>query len=98
MVLEKITGGELLDRISERDRYREEDARKAIQETLLAVEHLHDRGVVHRDIKPENLLLLNKDGSCLFFWSIENAVFPQCIFFMFHFFFNHFFFFRRRAD
>mmetsp|Transcript_37108 Transcript_37108/g.51190 ORF Transcript_37108/g.51190 Transcript_37108/m.51190 type:complete len:543 (+) Transcript_37108:95-1723(+) len=61
MVLEKITGGELLDRISERDRYREEDARKAIQETLLAVEHLHDRGVVHRDIKPENLLLLNKD-------------------------------------
>jgi serine/threonine protein kinase len=59
MVLEKVTGGELLDRISERDRYREEDARKAIRETLMAVEHLHDRGVVHRDIKPENLLLLN---------------------------------------
>ena len=62
MVLEKVTGGELLDRISERDRYREDDARKAIYETLLAVEHLHSRGVVHRDIKPENLLLLNKDG------------------------------------
>jgi serine/threonine protein kinase len=67
MVLEKITGGELLDRISERDRYREEDARKAIQETLMAVEHLHERGVVHRDIKPENLLLLNKDGSSFSF-------------------------------
>jgi len=61
MVLEKVTGGELLDRISERDRYREDDARKAIYETLLAVEHLHSRGVVHRDIKPENLLLLSKD-------------------------------------
>eukprot|EP00211_Chloroparvula_japonica_P001255 CAMPEP_0119123764 /NCGR_PEP_ID=MMETSP1310-20130426/3593_1 /TAXON_ID=464262 /ORGANISM="Genus nov. species nov., Strain RCC2339" /LENGTH=538 /DNA_ID=CAMNT_0007113625 /DNA_START=48 /DNA_END=1664 /DNA_ORIENTATION=- len=61
MVLEKITGGELLDRISERDRYREEDARKAIKETLMAVEHLHERGVVHRDIKPENLLLLNDE-------------------------------------
>tara|TARA_R110002050_G_scaffold233987_2_gene369882 strand:- start:133 stop:357 length:225 start_codon:yes stop_codon:yes gene_type:complete len=64
MVLEKVTGGELLDRISERDRYREEDARKAIRETLMAVAHLHERGVVHRDIKPENLLLLNDKGVC----------------------------------
>ena len=65
MVLEKITGGELLDRISARDRYREEDACKAIHETLKAVEHLHSRGVIHRDIKPENLLLLNDDGEYL---------------------------------
>ncbi|XP_042381780.1 CBL-interacting protein kinase 32-like isoform X1 [Zingiber officinale] len=64
IVLEFVTGGELLDKIINHGRMRESEARKYFQQLINAVDYCHSRGVYHRDLKvhhillePENLLL-----------------------------------------
>lgn len=37
--------------------YNEKEARDLCHVLLIAIQYVHDRGVVHRDLKPENLLL-----------------------------------------
>jgi calcium/calmodulin-dependent protein kinase I len=56
IVMEKLTGGELFERIVGRPRFSEEEAAKLIRPLLESVAYLHDLGIVHRDIKPENIL------------------------------------------
>lgn len=57
IVLEFVTGGELFDKIVNRRRLPENEARKYFQQLIDAVAHCHSKGVYHRDLKPENLLL-----------------------------------------
>mmetsp|Transcript_148977 Transcript_148977/g.260342 ORF Transcript_148977/g.260342 Transcript_148977/m.260342 type:complete len:448 (-) Transcript_148977:1922-3265(-) len=57
IVLELITGGELFDRIVEKRRFQEPQARRYFQQLIFGVHYCHTRGVAHRDLKPENLLL-----------------------------------------
>ena len=38
-------------------KFSEEKTRKYIAEIILAVESLHDRGIMYRDLKPENVVL-----------------------------------------
>mmetsp|Transcript_7128 Transcript_7128/g.7821 ORF Transcript_7128/g.7821 Transcript_7128/m.7821 type:complete len:359 (+) Transcript_7128:45-1121(+) len=59
LVMELVSGGELFDKIVEREQYNESDAKKVMHELFSALEYLHKKGIVHRDLKPENLLLLN---------------------------------------
>jgi calcium/calmodulin-dependent protein kinase I len=59
LVLEKLDGGELFDRIGKKVKYNENEARELFVIMLRAVKYLHDRNLVHRDIKPENLLMVN---------------------------------------
>eukprot|EP00051_Salpingoeca_urceolata_P016843 m.226314 g.226314 ORF g.226314 m.226314 type:complete len:831 (-) comp18795_c0_seq6:158-2650(-) len=61
MVLELMTGGELLDRIQQRKRFTENTARHLFESLVDAVEFLHRQGIVHRDIKPENILFETED-------------------------------------
>mmetsp|Transcript_7682 Transcript_7682/g.11629 ORF Transcript_7682/g.11629 Transcript_7682/m.11629 type:complete len:354 (+) Transcript_7682:922-1983(+) len=61
LVLERITGGELFDKIVEIVHYSEADAAALISQILEGVQHLHSKNIVHRDLKPENLLLSSKD-------------------------------------
>uniref|UniRef100_A0A3Q2DXM7 Calcium/calmodulin-dependent protein kinase type 1D-like n=1 Tax=Cyprinodon variegatus TaxID=28743 RepID=A0A3Q2DXM7_CYPVA len=53
---DRVSGGELFDRIVEKGFYTEMDASRLIRQVLDAVNYLHSMGIVHRDLKPENLL------------------------------------------
>ncbi|XP_044471537.1 CBL-interacting serine/threonine-protein kinase 24-like isoform X2 [Mangifera indica] len=57
IILEFVTGGELLDKIFRQGRLSENDCRRCFQQLIDAVAHCHSKGVYHRDLKPENLLL-----------------------------------------
>lgn len=61
LVMEYMSGGELYDRLSERQRYSETDAAETARQMLLAVSYLHSHGVVHRDLKLENFLYERKN-------------------------------------
>jgi calcium/calmodulin-dependent protein kinase I len=61
MVMEIMTGGELFDRIVEKDHYSEKEAADTIRPIVDAVRYCHKMGVAHRDLKPENLLYATRD-------------------------------------
>jgi len=61
LVTEMMTGGELFDRIVEKEFYSEADAQKVLSTLGAALLYCHVRGVVHRDLKPENILLTNQN-------------------------------------
>lgn len=53
LVLELLSGGELLERIRKKKNFSEAEASTIIRKLASAVEFMHGRGVVHRDLKPE---------------------------------------------
>lgn len=57
VVMEKLEGGELFDRLCEIKTYNEKDARDAMRIIFEAMAYCHARNIAHRDLKPENLLL-----------------------------------------
>ncbi|XP_066397538.1 calcium-dependent protein kinase 22-like [Miscanthus floridulus] len=60
LVMELCEGGELFDRIFERDHYSERAAAKLARTIVEVVQLCHENGVMHRDLKPENFLFVNK--------------------------------------
>lgn len=56
LVMELMSGGELFDRIVEKEAYSEKEAASTIKPIVDAIRYCHDNGIVHRDLKPENLL------------------------------------------
>jgi len=63
LILELMTGGELFDRIVEKEHYSEKEAADTIRPVIDAIRYCHDMGVAHRDLKPENLLYTSPDPS-----------------------------------
>jgi len=61
LVMDKITGGELFQRIAELKRYSEKQASRLVFQMLQGINHLWSQNIVHRDLKPENLLLSSKE-------------------------------------
>ena len=57
VVLELMEGGELFDRIIEKQIFSEQEARDACHCALSALNYMHEKRIVHRDLKPENLML-----------------------------------------
>ena len=60
LTMELLTGGELFDRIVEKDKYTEREARQVMYLMANAIAYAHSHGIVHRDLKPENILLKSK--------------------------------------
>jgi len=77
LVMEILTGGELLKRLSNRGAYKEVDAAGACQQMCRALKYLHTRSfpIVHLDLKPDNWLYHTPDSDLLklidFGFSIE---------------------------
>ncbi|EIM83718.1 Pkinase-domain-containing protein [Stereum hirsutum FP-91666 SS1] len=57
LVTELCSGGELFDYLAEKGRLTEDEARIIFGQLCLAVNYIHDKGIVHRDLKLENVLL-----------------------------------------
>ncbi len=62
MVQQYVSGGEMFDRIIEKDHFSEIEAVDVLKQILSALHYLHSCGIVHRDIKPENLLYKTKSA------------------------------------
>lgn len=56
LVMELMQGGELFDRIVEKEAYSEREAAEVIRPLVDAIRYCHQIGIIHRDLKPENLL------------------------------------------
>jgi len=63
LILELMTGGELLEQLRKKKFYSEKEACILARKLIEAVAHLHKNGVVHRDLKPENILFTTEEDT-----------------------------------
>ncbi|XP_030854268.1 ribosomal protein S6 kinase alpha-5 [Strongylocentrotus purpuratus] len=61
LILDYVNGGELFTHLYQREHFRESEVRIYIAEIIIALDCLHQLGIIYRDIKLENILL-DKDG------------------------------------
>lgn len=76
LVTEKMSGGELFDRIVQKSYYNEKEARDVCKILFEALKYCHSHKVAHRDLKPENLLLYV--SSCFIFAGCFSAIHGTC--------------------
>uniref|UniRef100_A0A4W5PY18 Ribosomal protein S6 kinase alpha-5 n=1 Tax=Hucho hucho TaxID=62062 RepID=A0A4W5PY18_9TELE len=57
LILDYVNGGELFTHLVQRVRFKEQEVALYSGEIVLALEHLHQLGVVYRDLKLENILM-----------------------------------------
>ncbi|XP_066444753.1 hormonally up-regulated neu tumor-associated kinase-like [Eleutherodactylus coqui] len=74
LVMELCEGGDLLDKLSEKNKIEEREAKSYIRQIVTAVEHLHRKGIVHRDIKLENILLDDESNIKLVDFGLSNTI------------------------
>lgn len=65
LVMDLVTGGELFERMRNRQGMNEMMSKRYFKQLLLGIEHCHSQGVAHRDIKPENLLLSDSSAKAV---------------------------------
>jgi serine/threonine protein kinase len=56
-VMEYMEGGDCLSLISSMKRLPEHVAQHFVAQVCVALQHLHQHGVIHRDIKPDNVMV-----------------------------------------
>ncbi|XP_071444255.1 ribosomal protein S6 kinase alpha-2 isoform X2 [Hetaerina americana] len=61
LILDFLRGGDLFTRLSKEVMFTEEDVKFYLAELALALDHIHNLGIIYRDLKPENILL-DADG------------------------------------
>ncbi|KAM7538559.1 hypothetical protein Aperf_G00000048700 [Anoplocephala perfoliata] len=57
LILEFVKGGDLFSRLAKEFMFTETDVMFYLAEIAVALNHLHQLGIVYRDLKPENVLL-----------------------------------------
>jgi serine/threonine protein kinase len=61
LVFEEMKGGNLLERVVEKEVYTEREARQVCKAVFTAIDYCHKKKVAHRDIKPHNIYLTEED-------------------------------------
>lgn len=61
IILELADGGELFDKIMEKVKFSEKEAKLYFYQMVSGVKYLHSKNIAHRDLKPENILLSSDD-------------------------------------
>ena len=61
MVVEYMSGGELLKSMSKKKCYSEKRVKKIMKNIILGLEAMHKLGLMHRDLKPENLMVKSSE-------------------------------------
>jgi serine/threonine protein kinase len=62
MVMEELAGGDLLEKLEEKEVFGEQQARRISRTLLEAIGFCHKKFIAHRDIKPENILLVSAES------------------------------------
>eukprot|EP01105_Mastigella_eilhardi_P009517 TRINITY_DN2247_c0_g1_i2.p1 TRINITY_DN2247_c0_g1~~TRINITY_DN2247_c0_g1_i2.p1 ORF type:complete len:328 (-),score=60.07 TRINITY_DN2247_c0_g1_i2:123-1106(-) len=57
MLMEYVIGGEIFTHLRRAGRFSPEVAKFFLAEIVLALEYMHNRGIIYRDLKPENIML-----------------------------------------
>ncbi|XP_040578647.1 MAP kinase-activated protein kinase 2 isoform X1 [Lepeophtheirus salmonis] len=65
VVMECMQGGELFQRIQEKQAFNEREASGLMKDICIAIKYLHDMNIAHRDLKPENLLYTDKESNSI---------------------------------
>lgn len=61
VITELCTGGEMFDKIIEKEFYTEAEAAFVFRQFMMGINYCHSKGIVHRDLKPENFLYESKE-------------------------------------
>ena len=64
LVLGCLRGGDLIERITQKQHYSEHEARIVAKQMLLGVEYMHSKRIANRNLKPENILLVSSPRAC----------------------------------
>ncbi|GIM04938.1 hypothetical protein Vretimale_9434 [Volvox reticuliferus] len=65
MILEYLSGGQMLDHLHQVDHYSEAQAARLFAQVASAVAYMHNLNIVHRDIKPENVMFARPVEECV---------------------------------
>jgi hypothetical protein len=78
LVMERIEGTSLADRLKRGERFTEREARRFLGDASEALAYLHGQGIVHRDLKPGNVIQRG-DGSFAFvdFGAVRDRMKPE---------------------
>uniref|UniRef100_A0A7S3YEG1 Non-specific serine/threonine protein kinase n=1 Tax=Lotharella globosa TaxID=91324 RepID=A0A7S3YEG1_9EUKA len=63
LIMEVLRGGDVLQRIVEKDVLDEQEAARVVRSVASTLGFLHGLGIIHRDLKPDNLMYRAKNGA-----------------------------------